>query len=515
MQMLLSIYIVFSLGKEGYFNAVLLNIINILTTILYMRKSGSTDAMPGVISNISTLIIISLISQYKKQVSDYAEHINNQKSELEKSQENLYKQAHIDSLTGLPNRYAFIKELDRAINDAKLHNTKLGVIFADLDSFKRINDTLGHSAGDDVLITISNRLISSLDDNYTVARFGGDEFIILRRNLENISDIEKDVLTILNEFKKPLKIDGLDFYISGSVGIAMYPIDGECKTDIIKNADISMYEAKKNGKNQYVFFNPKMKTDTYRKTELINYLHSAIEEDEFYLHYQPQVNLTTGEIIGVEALLRWDNSKYGLVSPGEFIPLATKAGLMNSIGLWVFKNACKDYKELTNIYKNNIKLAINFSLEQLINKNNIKNLISILEETKVEAKNIEIEITESLVYVDESKIREILDILKDIGFSIAIDDYGKEYSSLNRIRKFPIDLIKIDMEFIHGITNSDGKDKAIVRSIISLSKGLGIHVLAEGVETKEQLEFLKEEGCYQVQGYYYYKPMGIEDIKAE
>ena len=188
---------------------------------------------------------------------------------------------------------------------------------------------------------------------------------------------------------------------------------------------------------------------------------------------------------------------------------------MNSIGLWVFKNACKDYKELTNIYKNNIKLAINFSLEQLINKNNIKNLISILEETKVEAKNIEIEITESLVYVDESKIREILDILKDIGFSIAIDDYGKEYSSLNRIRKFPIDLIKIDMEFIHGITNSDGKDKAIVRSIISLSKGLGIHVLAEGVETKEQLEFLKEEGCYQVQGYYYYKPMGIEDIKAE
>lgn len=511
LQMMLSIFIVLVLYKYGYITAVLLNSFNILGATLYMSQAGNIDAMPGIITNIAAIILATLITRYKREAITHVDYIENQRKRLQISERKLYEQAYTDELTGQPNRFFVVKKLNADIASAKRDNFKIGVIFIDLDSFKMINDTLGHSAGDKALLKIGNRLNALLASNHTVARFGGDEFIITCSKIHDVVEIKNIVKATLKEIAKPIYINAEKFNLSASVGISIYPDDGSNSEELIVNADMAMYEAKKKGKNGYIYFDNEIRRVINRRSALINHLHYAIEKDELYLVYQPQINTITKEIIGLEVLLRWNNRKYGEVSPGEFIPLAERTGLIKKIGLWVFETACIEYQSHQHLYNNNLKLALNFSIIQIQDKYTIDSLEDILRRTKMNPQNIEIEITEGVGFTDKTNVIANLNKLQKIGFSIAIDDFGKGYSSLIRIRHLPLDLIKIDMEFIQGIGRND-RDKQIIEGIILLAKSLGVEVLAEGVEKEEQYAFLKQVQCDKIQGFLFYKPMVMQEI---
>jgi len=511
--MMISVYIVLALNKEGYRMALILNLVSLGSAILYFLKSGSTASVPGMISYIAVIIIVTLIMKYKEQADDYLNQIDHQNKQLECSEKKLYEQANHDSLTRLPSRDFFIKKLEIEVERAKKGNQCLGVVYIDLDSFKTINDSLGHSAGDTVLIEVSKRFTAIQDHNYIVSRFGGDEFALLIIDVAELSDIEKILNKVMGALNEPFIVQGIEFFLTASAGIAVYPSDGDSVAELFKNADMSMYEAKRKGKNQYLFCNDDMKKEAIKKMMLTNSLHRALEKDELYLHYQPQISVETGSVVGFEALLRWDNADYGTIPPGTFIPLAEQTGLIKPIGLWVFKTVCEQCRSCNSQYKENIRISINFSVEQLKDINIVKHLTKIIEETGINPRNLEIEITESIAFCSDTRILEKLLQLKQLGFLIAIDDFGKEYSALNRIRSFPVDLLKIDMDFIHGISSGNPKDRAIVKTIIQLAKNLGVRVLAEGVETEEQYEFLKSEKCDEIQGYYFYKAMPASEAQ--
>lgn len=417
-------------------------------------------------------------------------------------------------MTNLPNRDLFMDRLDQAINRAKRNAQLIGVVFIDLDSFKSVNDTMGHSSGDYVLNQMAERLSSCLRKADTVSRFGGDEFLIQIAGIKKVDDIKKVTDKIMDAFKNPITVHNSEFFITASAGVAVYPVDGEDSETLVKNADIAMYAAKNNGKNQSVFCSPEMKDDVIKKLKLTNNLYRALDKNELFLHYQPQVKVETEEIIGFEALLRWSNEEFGMVPPGEFIPLAEKTGLIKQIGLWVFRKVCVECVSCRNYYNKDVRISINLSIEQLKDAHFINHVSKIIEETQTDVKNIQIEITESIAFIDEPFILQRIYDLKKLGFSIAIDDFGTGYSSLSRLKTFPIDLIKIDMEFVHGISSNSQKDKAIIKSIIQISKNLGIEVLAEGVETREQFLYLKEEKCDEIQGYYFYKPMPSDEVRT-
>lgn len=467
--------------------------------------------MPGIVANIAAIVIATLIMKYKSEAIAHVDHIEEQRRKLESSEKKLYDQAYTDELTGQPNRFSAIEKLNNNIEIAKINDTKVGVIFVDLDSFKIINDTLGHSAGDIVLLEIANRMDTLLADHHTVSRFGGDEFIIICSGINKVSEIEDIAKAILKEIIKPIYVHDEKYNLTGSMGIAVYPGGGMDSEELIANADMAMYEAKKQGKNRYMFFDNEIRRVINRRNGLINHLYHAMEKDELYLEYQPQINTMTKEINGLEVLLRWNNAEYGKVSPGEFIPLAERTGLIKKIGLWVFETACLEYQKHSKIYKSELKLALNFSIVQIMDKRTIDGLVEILNRTGMKPQNIEVEITESVDLTHESIVVDNLKKLREIGFTIAIDDFGKEYSSLMRIRHLPLDIIKIDMEFIQGI-GRNSRDKEIVKGIILLAKSLGLEVLAEGVEEDEQYRFLKQEKCDSIQGYLFYKPMALKDI---
>ncbi|MDD3022813.1 MAG: EAL domain-containing protein [Syntrophomonadaceae bacterium] len=513
LQLIISVYLVIKLRNYGYFTAVALNMLSFLAASLQLLISKTAIPLQGMISYAIAIFILTLIINYRLQTENYLKQVETQEKYLEISENKLFEHAYYDSLTKLPNRNLYLDRLEMEIADARRNNSLLGVIFIDLDSFKNINNTLGHSAGDQILLETAKRFTDIGDKNYMVARSGGDEFLLLVANIKSINSLEERVVKIMEVFIKPITVRGIDFFISGSAGIAIYPYDGNNAAELIKNADLSMYEAKRKGKNQYILSNTEMKQEVLRKTLLTNGLFRALERDEFFLHYQPQIDVKTGDIIGFEALLRWNNSEFGFVSPQEFIPIAEQTGLIKPIGLWVFENVCKECQRCSNVYKNNIKVSINFSLEQLKDVNILDHIAEIIEKIKIDPQNIEIEITESIAFNIESNILRKLMKFKEMGFLIAIDDFGKEYSSLNRIASFPADLLKIDMDFIHAISSDNPKDKVVVKTIIQLANSLGIKVLAEGVETEEQYQFLKNEMCDQIQGFYFYRGMPAADAE--
>ncbi|MEG0693699.1 MAG: diguanylate cyclase, partial [Oscillospiraceae bacterium] len=413
---------------------------------MQIKQSGNADAMPGLISSIAAIIIATLIMKYKREAFAHVDHIEEQRRKLERSEKKLYDQAYKDVLTGQPNRFFAIEKVNHNIEIAKVNGTKVGVIFIDLDSFKIINDTLGHSAGDEVLLKIAKRLDTLLANHHTVSRFGGDEFIIICSDINEVSEIEDIATAILKKITEPISVYDEQFNLTGSVGISIYPGGGGDSEELIANADMAMYEAKKQGKNRYMFFDNEMRRVINRRNGLINHLHHAIEKDELYLEYQPQINTITKEINGLEVLLRWNNAEYGKVSPGEFIPLAERTGLIKKIGLWVFETTCLEYQKHSEIYESDLKLALNFSSIQIMDNNTINELVESLQRTGMKPQNIEIEITESVGLAHETVAVDNLNKLRKIGFTIAIDDFGKEYSSLMLIRHLPLDVIKIDME---------------------------------------------------------------------
>ncbi len=417
------------------------------------------------------------------------------------AEKDIQHMAYYDSLTGLANRFLFKERVEKSIESLEKAEDTINIVFIDLDNFKSVNDTIGHDGGDYLLGEIARSLKESLRESDTVARFAGDEFIIMLDNREDQKHIAKILDKIMNIFSQPFNIYGQDFSVTASAGISVYPDDGREPESLIKHADTAMYEAKSQGKNTYTFCTTSMKEEIEMNMIISNDLYQALEREEFSLYYQPQMDLEKKEIEGLEALIRWKHPKFGMIAPNIFIPIAEKNGLINAIGHWVLKTACLQNKKWQDMGLKKLKMAVNLSSIEFINSNIARQVEEVLKEVGLDPKYLELEITESIAIKETDFIVEVLNKLKKLGVSIAIDDFGTEYSSLSRLKLLPIDRIKIDMEFIHGIESNE-KDKAITIIIINLAKSLGLNVLAEGVETSAQLEFLNQKMCDYVQGFY-------------
>lgn len=420
--------------------------------------------------------------------------------------------AYYDYLTVLPNRFLFKDRIQQALNIAKRNGTQLGVMFIDLDNFKVVNDTIGHKGGDFLIKEVAQKLQEKVRKTDTVARFGGDEFMIMLTDIKDEDDVPTIADKIMEMFSQSFKIQEQYFLITASAGISLYPIDGEDAETLVKNADTAMYKAKDKGKNQFVLCTTDMKEEVETNAKLLNDLQHALVRDEFKVYYQPQMDIENEKINGVEALIRWFHPDKGMISPGVFISLAEQNGLITTIGEWVLRTACFQNKKWQDMGLGRLRMAVNLSGIQLLDPKISERVDNILEETGLEAKYLELEITEGTAIKKSTHIEEALSRFKELGVAIAIDDFGTEYSSLSRLKMLPIDRIKIDMQFTQGI-ESNKKDRAITTIIINLAKSLGLDVLAEGVETIGQGDFLKQKLCDEVQGFYYHKPMPAEEIE--
>ncbi|NTV90417.1 MAG: EAL domain-containing protein [Clostridiales bacterium] len=425
--------------------------------------------------------------------------------------------AYYDTLTGLPNRVLFGILLEKEISLAVEEGKRVCVIYLDIDFFKTINDIMGHDSGDTLLVRVAEKLSGCLRKEDTIGRFGGDEFLITLPHFSDIQGIKATADRILNEVREPLHINSQELVVTVSMGIAVFPEDGESPEELIKNADLAMYTAKQTGKNRYTICSHDIKEEFIKGNELTNSLYLALEREEFLLHYQPKVDGSTGKITGLEALARWQHPQKGLLMPGSFIPLAEKVGVIGQLDKWVLRTACLQNMEWGKKGLPMVKMAVNFSLSQFYNENVLESITEILKETGMDPAFLEIEITESIAYHNTEWILEILNGLKAMGISIAIDDFGTKYSSLSRLNYLPIDRIKIDRYFVLELSNGS-KGENIMRAIFALSKTLGLKITVEGVETVEQLTFLRELSCDELQGYYFYRPMpskAVEDLLAE
>ena len=420
--------------------------------------------------------------------------------------------AYYDQLTGVPNYLLLKDRLQQEIKLSKQTGKIIGIIFLDIDSFKMVNDTLGHEGGEKILVQVSQKLVSSIKKTDTVSRFEGDKFLIMLTNIAREKEVFKVANRIIRLFTRAFIVNGQEFYISANLGISIYPTDGGNADELIKNADIATYKAKEKGKNQFVLCSTVIKEEVDLKNKLTSNLYHALERNELRVYYQPQVCLQTGKIVAVEALLRWQHPELDIIPPKVIIPLAEQTGLINPIGEWVLKTACSQNKAWQDMGLPPIRVAINISATQFRNPLLIYQLKKLIKETDLKPKYLELELTENIAIDKSSYIISVLNGLKKLGVYLSIDDFGTEYSSLSRLKLLPIDQIKIDKQFIDGITE-DEKDRAIINTIILLAKNLGLNVIAEGAETEEQVKFLKEKRCDTVQGFYYYKPMTAVEME--
>ena len=440
---------------------------------------------------------------------------------LLESERRLHRMAYFDTLTELPNRQFFQEHLQDMIALSYERRLKKGVLFLDLDGFKRINDTLGHPLGDRVLQAISERLrqclragdtlinADTIQNGAVLARQGGDEFTILLPMLERNEDAAKIAERIFESLAAPLIVGNHEIYISSSIGISIFPDHGDTAEDLIKNADIAMYYAKRNSGAKYRYFTSRMTEAALRRHFMENHLRKAIERGELLLHYQPQLDLDTGKFCGVEALIRWKSKEFGQISPAEFIPLAEETGLIIGIGDWVLRLACNQAKSWRYRGIALERIAVNVSPMQFLHKGFSSQLLAILAETGLEPHVMELELTEGMLIADEEHILTVLTSLKQIGVQLAIDDFGTGYSSLSRLKKFPIDRLKIDQSFVRDI-EQDANDAAIATAIIAMAESTDMKVTAEGVETEGQFDFLKSKHCNEVQGYFLSQPLPAE-----
>ncbi|MDB5764802.1 MAG: hypothetical protein JWQ21_3797 [Herminiimonas sp.] len=416
-------------------------------------------------------------------------------------------QAKHDTLTGLANRNLLRERLTQAIAGAKRNGTPIWVVFVDLDRFKFVNDTLGHEAGDMLLKVLSGRLQSAVREADTVARLGGDEFVlVLPEHTEDGPGLAV-LQRIMDAVAQPLVIDEHEFFLTCSIGVATWPTDGSTAESLIKHADIAMYRAKEIGRNTFQFYAAAMNERTLDRLSIETDLRHALERGEFAVHYQPQVSSSSGRIVGMEALIRWDHPVHGLIPPARFIGLAEEMGLIIPIGAWVIRTACIQTKAWQQAGLGDLRVAVNLSPRQFTQKALVQSIADVLHATGLEPRFLELELTENMVMSDVDNAIVILRNLKGLGIQISIDDFGTGYSSLSYLRRFPIDVLKIDQSFVNDLT-VDADDAAIVAAIISLAHSLRLQVIAEGVETAEQIDFLRTHGCDQMQGYYFSRPIG-------
>ncbi len=434
-------------------------------------------------------------------------------TELTSTQDQLRHLATHDPLTGLPNRILFYDRLQMSIKQTRRNEEQIAILFVDLDHFKQVNDSLGHSIGDELLIEVAIRLQSILRESDTIARMGGDEFNILLDGLTNTECIIDIVQKCIAAFKEPFIIHGQQLYTTLSIGIAIYPNDGVSAEALLKNADTAMYKAKMEGRNTYQFYANEMGEKAYERIIMENSLRIALKENQFTVFYQPQINLISNQLVGMEALVRWSHPTLGIVSPDKFIPLSEETGLIQEIDFFVLEHVIKQQVEWHLEGIDIPKIAINFSAKTLANRFIADEVRSIMEFHKCQPDCIAIEVTESHIMKDPAEAIKVLRELRALGLEISIDDFGTGYSSLSYLKKLPINKLKIDQSFIHDIPY-DEDDIAITKTIISLAENLKLDVIAEGVETLDQQQFLIDNGCPLAQGYLYSKPLTGEDTTA-
>jgi len=427
------------------------------------------------------------------------------------AEENLLYVATHDTLTGLPNRYMFNQRFAHALNSAQRHRRSMALLFLDLDHFKFINDKLGHPFGDRLLAEVAGRLRLCLRESDTIARFGGDEFIALIEDFTQPGDLISVAQKILHALRWPFLLEGETCHLTASIGISLYPSDGADFASLLKNADIATYRAKEQGKNNYLFYSGDMNEHLSTRIAKQTRLQGALERNEFVLYYEPKLDINTERITGMEALIRWQHPELGLLPPTEFIRLAEDSGLIVPIGAWVLRTACAANQKLQNRQAGPLTVSVNLSPRQFEDKHLLRAIERALSESALKPGNLELEITESAVMKDITASKKILDGIKSMGIRLAIDDFGMGYSSLASIKRFPFDSIKIDRSFIKDIPR-DPDDVAITQAIIAMGKSLRLKVIAEGVETREQLEFLIVHGCNEYQGHYFRKPQSAEDF---
>jgi diguanylate cyclase (GGDEF)-like protein/PAS domain S-box-containing protein len=419
--------------------------------------------------------------------------------------------AQHDSLTDLPNRVLLNDRLTQAIAQARRNQKKLALLFLDVDRFKNINDSLGHDVGDHLLQTVAQRLLACVRSTDTVSRQGGDEFVILLSEVTHAQDAAISADKILLVLSTPYHNDQHELHLTVSIGIVTYPDDGIDAATLMKNADFAMYHAKDSGRNNYQFFKPDMNLHAAERQSLENDLRHAIEREEFVLHYQPKVNLETGAIIGVEALIRWRHLQHGLMPPAQFIPIAEDCGLIVPIGRWVLREGCRQARAWQDAGLPPVRIAINVSAVELRAKDFVPGVNAMVTEMGLEPHHLELELTETFLMQDSTSTSVVLLALKEMGLQIALDDFGTGYSSLSYLKRFPIDTVKIDRSFVRDLT-TDADDASIVSAVISMGKRLHMQLVAEGVETPEQLAFLREQSCPEGQGYYFSRPLVAEEF---
>jgi diguanylate cyclase (GGDEF)-like protein len=422
-------------------------------------------------------------------------------------------QATHDLLTGLPNRALFLDRLGHAIRRAERHGSRLAVMFVDLDKFKGVNDTLGHSAGDELLRIVAAQLALCVRDSDTVARLGGDEFVVLLDDPVGPTMPGAIAERIGQRLGIPMMLAGQEHVVTGSIGISTYPDDGTDAEVLLRQADIAMYRAKQSGRNGFQFFTEEMQRRLDARLALEQGLHRALQRDEFVLHYQPQVDLADGRVSGIEALLRWQSPELGLVSPMEFIPVAEESNLIVSIGQWVLDHACATLRRWQDDGVRMVPMAINVAASQFANEDLDKLVRDTLDKYGVEPRLLTLELTEGLSMEDPEASIALMDRLKAIGVTMSIDDFGTGYSNLSYLKRFPVDKLKIDQSFTRGLSVVP-EDGAIVTAVIQLAHSLGLRAVAEGVETEAQLRLLAEEGCDEIQGYYFSRPLPEPDMVA-
>jgi len=466
------------------------------------RKNG--DVYPA------WLTINSVKDEFDQKTINYIAIINDISS-LKESQQRAEFLAHHDPLTQLPNRRLFNARLEHAMQRAHRDDSKLAILFIDLDNFKTINDGLGHPIGDKVIQKVGQNLNLLLREQDTVARIGGDEFILILEDIENVEDVASIVGKIHADFKQPVEIDGNELHVGASIGVSIYPDDGIDVVSIVTNADAAMYRAKEKQKGSYCFYTTELTSQALERLQLENQLRKAIKLKQFLLYYQPQYNTLTGKLAGAEALVRWNSPELGFVTPDRFIPLAESTGLIIPLGEWVLETACKQLKTWRDKGLILERLGINIAGDQIQHSDIIEKTKNIIHKNDIPAHCIELEVTENFVMQQPKSAIKTLEKLKEIGISLAIDDFGTGYSSLSYLKLLPINKLKIDRSFVKDIPH-DENSKAIVNAIIALGKSLQLKLIAEGVETQHQRLFMEEAKCEEVQGFLYSRPISEEEF---
>ncbi|MEZ9593851.1 EAL domain-containing protein [Shewanella sp. 10N.261.52.F9] len=420
-------------------------------------------------------------------------------------------QAHYDTLTDLPNRFLALKRLEQLVDSSERNGNKIAVIFLDLDDFKKINDSLGHEAGDQLLITASERLLKATRAEDTVGRLGGDEFIILLDGLSSANDAQPLAENLIAGFRKPFYIDNRQLILTASIGIAIYPNDGKTPSELLRNADSAMYHTKSIGRNTYSYFTHAMNKEVSRRLAIEEQIHGALERNELTVHYQIQLDIRDGSIMGAEALLRWDNPTLGSVSPAEFIPIAEQTGVIEPMGAFILKRALEAAQSWQKTFDEHFRVAINLSPRQFRNPNLVQSIKDQVQELGMKPADLELEITEGVLLSGHAYTLDALMQLSKAGFCISMDDFGTGYSSLSYLRTYPFKILKIDRSFINDM-NKDDKSNELIIATIEMAHALGIQVIAEGVETQEQLDELSFMMCDYAQGFLISKPAPFEEL---